>query len=144
MSICRASRPGAAPNAARTTSSRLRAAARASWRLARLTHAMSNTRLTAPISTQSANRVSPARNARRSTGANSWPSSSRAGFSARTRPPNVSSAAAAPSAETPGRSLPVTKRKWELVRSVRSSWSGVHRCTPVGYANDAGATPTTV
>ena len=59
VSICRIRRSRPAPTAARTTSSRPRAAARASSRLATLAQAISSTNATAASSTNSVCRVSP-------------------------------------------------------------------------------------
>ena len=59
VSICRIRRRRPAPTAARTTSSRPRAAARASSRLATLAQAISNTNATAASSTNNVCRVSP-------------------------------------------------------------------------------------
>ena len=55
----RTSRPRPAPSAARTASSRWRAVARASRRLATFAQAMRSTKATAPASTKSAGRMSP-------------------------------------------------------------------------------------
>ncbi len=49
----RTSRARPAPSAARTATSRIRDCARASWRLATFTHAISSTKPTAPSSTNS-------------------------------------------------------------------------------------------
>ncbi len=59
VSICRISRTRPAPTAARTTSSRPRAVARASSRFATLAHAINSTNPTAASNTKSVWRVSP-------------------------------------------------------------------------------------
>ena len=67
VSSCRATRPRVAPSAVRIASSRRRALARASSRLATLAHAMRSTNPTAPSSTRSGVRTSPVRFSRSET-----------------------------------------------------------------------------
>ena len=61
---CVINRPGPAPNAARTATSRLRTAPRASSKLARLTHAINRTAPAAPRSTMRDMYVLPANSSR--------------------------------------------------------------------------------
>ena len=113
-----------APSAARTASSRFRAAARTSSRFATFAQAMSSTRLTAAIRIQSDDRTLPTTRSGNDRTPNDW-------FGVRTsgkRCRNVSAACCSPavadSTLAPGASRPTARTKWPFIALFGSMRNG--------------------
>jgi hypothetical protein len=143
VSSWRTSRPLPAPNATRTATSRSRAAARASSRLATFAQAMSSTSPTAPLKTRSAGRTSPTRSSFIAT-TSDCSVAFVSGYCSASRFSTPASSAPACCTVTPGLSRPNTvrysARRWPTV----SMRAGAQRSTSRRKRKSRGATPITV